>query len=240
MHACYRARTEAVRQSSRMHITSEQPPQISESDSIPEHMASQHVNPSLKVWQAWPGRHIFCCDGRVMVGPDIGITIFAAALTTGTCITFWVFVCTTFPVPAFLSGALLFCTTMFFLAMTATTDPGIIPSNRGMDQAQIAACAQAQRTVDVNGVSIPLKWCRTCHIFRPPRAAHCSECNVCVERFDHHWCECFPLILQHVCVLIRSACTTLLIPHHMVCVCLQSVDGTVYWQTQLSLLPRLR
>jgi hypothetical protein len=55
-----------------------------------------------------------------------------------------------------------------------------------MEQAEIEACAQAQRFVEVDGVNLQLKWCRTCHIFRPPRAAHCSECNVCVERFDHH------------------------------------------------------
>jgi len=157
-----------------------------DNDSIPEHMASQPLPPSLKVWQAWPGRHNFCCDGRVMVGPDIGVTVFAAMLTTGTCITFWVFVCTTLPVPAFLVGAVLFLITIGFLVLTATTDPGIVPSNRGMEQAEIDACAQSQRTVEINGVTLPLKWCRTCHIFRPPRAAHCSECNVCVERFDHH------------------------------------------------------
>jgi hypothetical protein len=89
-------------------------------------------------------------------------------------------------VPAFVVGAVLFLMTMGFLVLTATTDPGIVPSNRGMEQAEIDACAQAQRTVEINGVTIQLKWCRTCHIFRPPRAAHCSECNVCVERFDHH------------------------------------------------------
>ena len=30
------------------------------------------------------------------------------------------------------------------------------------------------------------RYCRTCKIWRPPRAAHCTECGYCIRRFDHH------------------------------------------------------
>ncbi|EDV20178.1 uncharacterized protein TRIADDRAFT_32479, partial [Trichoplax adhaerens] len=42
------------------------------------------------------------------------------------------------------------------------------------------------KTVTIRDISIKLKWCDTCHFYRPPRTSHCSICDSCVEGFDHH------------------------------------------------------
>ena len=139
-----------------------------------------------RVWETWPGTHRFCCNGRVMAGPDFGVTLFAAGLKTFVSAAFWLLVCPSFGAGVLAGSIVLWVLAMGFMLATSLTDPGIIPRNPFMDDAEAALQANSTRSIEIKGVTVQLKWCTTCHIWRPPRAAHCSECDVCVERFDHH------------------------------------------------------
>ena len=99
---------------------------VSDDERVPAHLTTSADKEDLKIWQVWPGNHTFLCDGRLMLGPDIGVTACAFALTTGTSIGFWIFVCPSVHLAFFLVGLALYVQTIAFMALTATTDPASI------------------------------------------------------------------------------------------------------------------
>ena len=68
---------------------------------------------------------------------------------------------------------------LFFLA--GFSDPGIMKRNENS-----FGCHDTFIKVVHKGVFKKTRLCETCNIAKPFRSAHCSECDNCVLRFDHH------------------------------------------------------
>eukprot|EP01018_Ginkgo_biloba_P019183 Gb_32541 [translate_table: standard] len=164
-----------------------------------------------RVYQVWKGSNRFFLRGRLVFGPDVTSLVVTIFLIVVPVIIFCVFVARhllhKFPGKnsgyAILVVAVVY--TFYVLALllfTSARDPGIIPRaphppepEDVCDSATSAECAGGQtprlrlpRTKDVvvNGVIVKVKYCDTCMLYRPPRCSHCSICDNCVERFDHH------------------------------------------------------
>lgn len=94
---------------------------------------------------------------------------------------------------------------LVLLLLTSGRDPGIVPRNTNPPEPEIIEGQTPQlrlpRTKDVvvNGITVKTKYCDTCMLYRPPRCSHCSICNNCVEKFDHHcpWVgQCIGLVIS--------------------------------------------
>jgi len=68
---------------------------------------------------------------------------------------------------------------LFFLA--GFSDPGIMKRNENS-----FGCHDTFIKVVHKGIFKKTRLCETCNIAKPFRSAHCSECDNCVLRFDHH------------------------------------------------------
>lgn len=151
----------------------------------------------------------FPCQGRCITGPriDIGYNVCAWSAIGAPCAFYYIF-CARYlwehvtPLLPLLTTVIL-AFTITFLLLTACTDPGFIPRpalqlavpDLPMEVAQVTGSPpivmdpntrQPVVTLSAELETQGYKWCMTCQLVRPPRAAHCRYCNSCVLKFDHH------------------------------------------------------
>lgn len=152
-------------------------------------------------WEVFPGKNRFFCDGRIIVAQQSGVLPLTLGLILITCGLFFIFDCPflvkhlTSCIPVI--GGVLFVFVVITLLQTSFTDPGILPRatpdeasdiEKQIDNTGTTTYRPPPRTKEVliNQQVVKLKYCFTCKMFRPPRTSHCSLCDNCVERFDHH------------------------------------------------------
>lgn len=151
---------------------------------------------------------IFLLRGRLIFGPDAKSLLISIFLIVVPVIVFCVCVARHLrhkfsPYSAgyaVLAAAIVFTVYVLGLLLyTSARDPGIVPRNSHPPEEEFSynttevggiqtPSLQFPRTKEVmfNGISVRVKYCDTCMLYRPPRCSHCSICNNCVERFDHH------------------------------------------------------
>ncbi|XP_047425043.1 palmitoyltransferase ZDHHC8B [Mugil cephalus] len=114
----------------------------------------------------------------------------AACLLVGSTSLFFVFTCPWLAVT--ICPAVPPCCAVLFLfvlanfTMATFMDAGVLPMAGEDEDKDDEFRAPLYKNVDVRGVQVRMKWCASCHFYRPPRCSHCSVCDHCVEDFDHH------------------------------------------------------
>ncbi|XP_059631544.1 protein S-acyltransferase 8 isoform X2 [Cornus florida] len=164
-----------------------------------------------RVYELWKGSNKFFLGGRVIFGPDARSLLVTLLLVIVPVVIFCVFVARHLRhefSPHNAGYAILVLAIAFtiyvlvILFLTSARDPGIVPPNSHPPEEELrydtsnsvevggrqTPSLQFPRTkeVMVNGLPVRVKYCDTCMLYRPPRCSHCSICNNCVERFDHH------------------------------------------------------
>ncbi|XP_057752537.1 probable protein S-acyltransferase 5 [Arachis stenosperma] len=153
----------------------------------------------VRTYRAWQGNNVFFLRGRLIFGPDVKSIFISVFLVIAPVALFCAFVARKlthdFPHHAGWSIIVVVVVHTFFvlitLVLTSGRDPGIVPRSAyppppESDDDAASTRPRRSKIVLVNGVPVKVKYCDTCQLYRPLRCSHCSVCDNCVERFDHH------------------------------------------------------
>ncbi|KAK6150548.1 hypothetical protein DH2020_015480 [Rehmannia glutinosa] len=164
-----------------------------------------------RVYQVWKGNNKFFFGGRLMFGPDVGSLTVTLILILAPVVIFCALVARNLlhEFPSRNAGYAILLLVIIFtiyvlllLILTSGRDPGIVPRSPYPPDELLGYESPASvevggelpqnlrfprfKEVFVNGLPVRVKYCDTCMVYRPPRCSHCSVCDNCVERFDHH------------------------------------------------------
>ncbi|EXJ92610.1 hypothetical protein A1O3_01162 [Capronia epimyces CBS 606.96] len=148
------------------------------------------------------GNTIFWLGGRIQNARDRPINIATGVLLVLPAVLFFVFSASWLwhhvspAIPIIFAYVFFLCLSSFVHA--SLVDPGIFPRNihpfPPEDNDDPLAVGPPTNdwvmvrlaTSQTAAMDVPVKYCKTCNIWRPPRCYHCRVCDNCVETLDHH------------------------------------------------------
>ncbi|KAF3896294.1 Palmitoyltransferase [Trichophyton interdigitale] len=179
----------------------------SNATSIPEPEPEKvEVKPAVergKNYQYFTGNTAFFGGGRFQNARDRPINVVTGFLIVLPTILFfassapWLWTNMSKAIPIAFGYIFYLCFSSFLHA--SLVDPGILPRNLHIipppdpDADPLTLGPPTSdwvmiklATSEVAAMDVPVKYCKTCSIWRPPRCYHCRVCNNCVETLDHH------------------------------------------------------
>lgn len=156
-----------------------------------------------KNYQYFSGNTVFCWGGRLQNTRDRPVNIATGILVVAPAALFfafsapWLWKNVHQSIPILFGYLFLICISSFIHA--TATDPGILPrnlhpfppTNPNDDPLNLGPLTTEWTMVISAGIrnsaiEVPTKYCKSCNIWRPPRAHHCRVCDNCIETQDHH------------------------------------------------------
>ncbi|OTB07311.1 hypothetical protein M426DRAFT_53599 [Hypoxylon sp. CI-4A] len=149
------------------------------------------------------GNTVFCIGGRLQNTRHRPINIGTGLLVVLPAVLFFAFSASYLwhhvspAVPIIFAYLFYICLSSFLRASGA--DPGILPRNlhqfppvdENEDPLRLGPPTNDWTLIksaesSTAAMEVPTKYCKTCNIWRPPRAHHCRLCDNCIETQDHH------------------------------------------------------